>query len=247
MNELRLLFKKYYTSNVKESLRNFYELIFDSRAVGSPVAIQGIQRSGTNYLTSLLGMSGYKVLNHVDPRRDHPCHKHFRWQPEKNTIAMDLRYKNTLCVSSIHQINEICDYDPDTKHLVIYREPDKWLKSIFNWGLANGWFRDYSDFMKSNLCDKYLAEWDAYYTFWQKQSSVHSDLVLIINYEELINDAVQVMERVDNFAGHSSPLDLTNIRIDKVRHSKSISKSRDRPDDLDFNYVVDRDFQFNWK
>lgn len=44
---------------------------------------QGIQRSRTNYLRVLLKKAGFFVLNEVDVRRDHPNHKHFRWQDKK--------------------------------------------------------------------------------------------------------------------------------------------------------------------
>lgn len=226
----------------------FWELHTDKPSGQYPIVIQGIQRSGTNYLTEVLMSFEYRVLNRIDPKRNNPCHKHCRWQNDKTTIVMDDRYQNNCYASSICQINAICGYPESQKHIVIFRSPDKWLSSIYQWGLQNFWFNDKKEFFDRNLHKTYLQEWDAYYAFWQSMTSQDPEQVLIVCYELLVNQPGIELERIDNFMGIERLTKVkSNISIEKVRHSKPISENRVSLQHPEIAMLLNKEFFFDWR
>ena len=241
-------FSKYVPSGVKENILNLYEFIFDYSKGQYPVVIQGIQRSGTNYLTAVLMSSDYRVLNKIDPKRSNPRHKHCRWQNDKTTIVMDDRYKNERVVSSISEINAICGYPENQKHIVIFRSPDKWLNSIYRWGLENFWFNDEKDFFNLNLHESYLREWDAYYYFWQSMALQSPAQVLFVSHERLVNKTEVELERINKFMGvERSGKQTTNTLIKKVRHSRPISEKRTFLQHPELTTLLNKEFVFDWR
>lgn len=233
--------------NIVEDVSNLRVKYFTSPKGELPIVIQGIQRSGTNYLNELLKQYNYKVLNYYDPQRNDPKHKHFRWQHEKDSIRMDKRYNNNLIANSIEEINAHSGYKVDTKHLVIFRAPEKWLGSIYRWGLANRWFSDEVDFF-SNKLELYINEWDSYYHFWQKINEKHPSSVFIINYDNLRQNTIENLNIINKNLNISHCLNNIQVReIKKVRHSQEISKLRDN---IDFHHCRELEsfkFTFNYK
>ena len=180
----------------------------------------GIQRSGTNLLRVLLDSSGYLVLNSLDPARDDPRHKHFRWQPDKATISMDSRYNNGVCVTSTSEVNAFAGYPVGTRHVVIYKHPANWLVSIARWARSNGWVPDDSDPLQDeSLLRSWLKDWDAYYSFWVGLEAQQTG-VAVVSYEALMADPERVLSVVHRMSGHNSPLRLPKgAHVAKVAHS----------------------------
>lgn len=213
-----------------------------------PVAIQGIQRSGTNFLTVLLEGEDYRVLNRIDPKRDNPRHKHFRWQHDKTTIVMDRRYANTTSANSVNDVNEICAYPSETKHIVVFRSPEKWLNSIYRWGIDNSWFESEDAFFSGGLHENYLREWDAFYGFWQNRAHEHPKQVLMVSYDALVKDTAAGLKRVDAFMDVIRPSGLSSAGpITKVRHSRPITEKRQALHRPELDELLSRKTEFDWK
>lgn len=239
-------FKK-LTRLAKSKLETIYNLkikLFSFNNGEVPIVIQGIQRSGTNYLNEILKNNNYRVLNYYDPQRNNPKHKHFRWQSDKNSISMDSRYMNNIVVDSISQVNLISGYDEPTKHVVIYRPPEKWLSSIYRWGKSNNWFVNKEEFINSKI-SLYLNEWDSYYSFWRDMHKKSPSLVSIINYDDLKHDPVKCIKDINKQLNIDiEPLGNNNIK--KVRHSKNIDVTRENIDFSRVKEFVDFDFKFKY-
>jgi hypothetical protein len=187
------------------------------------VAHQGIQRSGTNYLSGLLDQAGFFVLNRVDPPRSDPRHKHFRWQQDKSTIVMHPAYRNDIQAASVLEANAICGWSRDEKHVVIFKEPTSWLSSIYRWGLTHGWIENEADFLGDPLlAHGWLREWDAYYGHWYALHRDAPSQVFVICYEDLIQDPEDRIGEIASFLGRQTKVRLRDGgRITKVRHSST--------------------------
>ncbi|MBU3004333.1 sulfotransferase domain-containing protein [Paraglaciecola arctica] len=239
---LKNLFRPVY-----EQVRSTWELYADKPTGHYPIVIQGIQRSGTNYLTTLLTQSDYRIINKIDPKRSNPSHKHFRWQKNKHSIVMDARYQNNRYVNSLQDINKICGYKPDLKHIVLFRTPEKWLNSIYRWGLESKWFKNEDEFFAQNLHIAYLKEWDAYYSFWQKTAAQTPNQVLLMSYERLIAESELGLSKIDQFMGvvrHST--DNLIYSVDKVRHSRPIVEKRTALNRPELSELLKKTTNFDW-
>ncbi|WP_342858642.1 sulfotransferase domain-containing protein [Pacificibacter sp. AS14] len=213
-----------------------------------PVAIQGIQRSGTNFLTALLDQGSYRILNRLDPKRHDPRHKHCRWQADKSTIVMDDQYRNTLSASSVREINTLCGYAPETKHIILFRAPEPWLNSIFRWGLEAEWYPSEDAFFEQQLHVAYWREWDAFYAFWQDRQRQEPDQVLIVSHKKMIENPQDGLKRIDAFMGVvRAPHETAFTPIEKVRHSRPIGEKREPLDRAELTDVLDMPTQFDWQ
>ena len=213
-----------------------------------PVAIQGIQRSGTNFLTTLLDNADYRVLNRIDPKRNDPRHKHCRWQEDKSTIVMDERFRNSVTASSIDEVNEICRYPADMQHIVLFRAPEKWLNSIFRWGLKNEWFSSEDAFFERGLHEAFLREWDEYYAFWQDMQRDDSKRVLILSHEDLVRSPTEGLKRIEAFSGVVRAASMAPAGpVKKVRHSRPIGERRKDLDREELRDVLSLPTHFDWQ
>ncbi|GAA4415511.1 hypothetical protein GCM10023169_01890 [Georgenia halophila] len=191
------------------------------------LAHQGIQRAGTNYLCALLVEAGYFVENAVDPRRDDPRHKHFRWQDDKSTIVMDRAFLNDERAQTIEQVNSAANFLPGIRHVVIFKHPDNWLPSIHRWARRNRWIEPRATFGDNrDALRVWLREWDAYYGKWFDLATTSPGKVLVTSYEDLSESPVDTLARVRRFMGDERPLTLrSGGRLAKVPHSSAVDRS----------------------
>ncbi|MCA1338158.1 hypothetical protein [Pseudooceanicola marinus] len=217
-----------------------------------PIVHQGIQRSGTNYLCAVLEIGDYRVLNRIDPGRSNPRHKHFRWQDDKTGIVMDRRYLNRRHVQGIDEVNRICRYPAEQRHVVLFRRPRDWIDAIYRWGLSNDWFADEAQFVEGGLARAYLREWHGYYAKWEEMADRDPERVLILDYLDLRTDPGAVLARVDAFQGVSRPEGAQAREslaggIGKVRHSKPMSEKREGLSAAIIDRLVAEEGAFNWE
>ena len=194
------------------------------------MAHHGIQRSGTNYLNEWLKLSGCRVINTYDPKRNDPRHKHFRWQDDKDKIVLDKNYKNDVRVSSIAELNSICGYSAGTKHVVIYRNPKYWLNGIYLWGVRSGWITESLDREEVYIFLKGATEeWLEYYHFWYKIQRKDPECVCIIPHSTVINNNGCGLGLLVDFLGLN--LGVADVKIE------SVSKSRGGVSEVDPDMV----------
>jgi hypothetical protein len=204
----------------------FYVHYFYSKFTGNYVAHHGIQRSGTNYLNIVLKNAGVNVINKYDPKRSDPRHKHCRWFQDKESIYLDLKYSNNLDVRSLDELNKICGYKANTKHIVIYRTPVHWLNGIYKWGVRSKWIDE-------NICEtkvfdflsKAFREWCLYYKFWFEMQDRFPEKILVLSHEDLLSKEEGLMIRLEGFLGISDSLDT---EVSKVPKSNKGFASKDK-------------------
>ena len=167
----------------------------------------GIQRSGTNFLRSVLEQTiRVRVANAIDPVRNHPFHKHFRLQDQKTSIVMDPQYQNDLRFTDLDSYLSAADRRAARDAwpcIVIYKDPVNWLESIMRWGLKCGWIPNEDALLKTNLWSDWLAEYVAYYAKWMEFSEQSPEQVKLIQYEDLILSPKETLPDLAQFLGRS--------------------------------------------
>lgn len=233
---------------LKNALHSSYGKVF----MKGQVAHHGIQRSGTNFLSVLLRNNKVHVLNSVDPKRNSPNHKHFRWQDDKSTILMDARYANSVVVDSIDQVDKLCGYPEQIVHFVIFKPPHTWLPSIERWAVRCGWIpRSAAIFSEADdrpLADHhiaYLREWDSYYLKWHSFQKAAPHRVVLLNYEELIGDQEAVLFSLLDHVG-LKPKRL-NLNVGQVSHSLEFTSPRVNNLTQTQHDVISANITFPWE
>jgi len=197
------------------------------------VAHHGIQRAGTNYLLKCMKAMDLNIINEFDPARNTPRHKHFRWYDNKETIPQYLvrQYGNSLAASSIDQLNAICKYPSDTKHVVIKKEHNDAIVSLANWGLRCGWFSSKEEAVASlNIIS---SDYSAYYDFWGRMQSDSPTEVVMVKFEEILADAVVLKDALSAIGINVSGLPCTFV-FDEVPMSPTDRNSILSKKDLSF-------------
>jgi hypothetical protein len=149
------------------------------------IAHHGLQRNGTNFLLLSLKKLKINVINEFDPRRCDPRHKHFRWYADKFAIPPFIakQYGNCSAADTIFDLNRICGYPRDTKHIVVRKKKTSAVVSLANWGLRTGWFSDKEEAVKN--FPLLARDYDEYYGYWQELGESYPDWVKVTDFEDL--------------------------------------------------------------
>ena len=189
------------------------------------IAHHGLQRNGTNFLLVSLKKLNIDIINEFDPARNNPKHKHFRWYSEKSKIPGFIRaqYDNTLTAQSVADINRICGYPDDTRHIVIRKKQDDAVVSLANWGLRFDWFDSKDEALASS--SHILQDYQEYYAFWEMIASKDPDKAVIINLEDLLGDSTTLLSALRSLGCPDIPASVS-LDFDEIPQSP---KSRRNP------------------
>jgi len=186
--------------------------------------VYGLQRSGTTYLEKLLTLNFRKLaLKNNAYVRSLPLHKHFRLYDEKYLVP-EPKYLNNFHYSSFS------DFDAHVKriakleesgYIVITKEPYSWYISYCRLAKKTGW----KTYMKKWINNHYVLEYNLFCRKWLDFQNEAPDKVLLIRYEDLLNDFDKVLDGIrDNF-GLTKAQEFYN-NLDKVPMSKKFSLKR---------------------
>jgi len=160
---------------------------------------------------------------------------------------MDTRYSNTSEAVSAREVNALCGYPENMRHLVLFRNPRDWLDSIYRWGLQNAWFANEESFFDQALYRSYLAEWHEFYAAWASFSQADPDLVKLISYDDLKQDTLGTIARIDDFCGVTRSVEFTLPHIGAVRHSAPMDEKRVGLIGADIDAAAQSRGKFDWQ
>lgn len=175
------------------------------------IAHHGLQRNGTNFLLLSLKQIGCSVINEFDPPRNQPQHKHFRWYADKDLIppVLSAEYGNTYTAKSIIELNALCRFPSDTRHIVICKAMKPALVSMLNWGLRCQWFATKEEALQA--LPAFKADYEAYYEFWQNLATKEPHMVQLLSFEDLLANHQLILEKLKHLG---FALDQTSIKLD---------------------------------
>lgn len=167
----------------------------------TPLALHGIQRSGTNYAEACLRRMRVRPVNLViGHERDDPRHKHFRWYDNKSAIPAFLReyFDNDQHAADLATLNATAGYPPDCAHIVMRKDRTAWLASACNWGMRVNWFPPRREAALAAL-DVMGHDYDTYYAYWSGMAARHPDRVTLLDVERVTADLAALTDALDRF------------------------------------------------
>jgi hypothetical protein len=176
----------------------------------------GLQRSGTNYLRSLLQkFFRVKFLN-SNKNRANPVQKHFRLYDEKDIIP-EPKYKNNILVLNFKDFEQKLKKSADI-YIVVSKNPYSWLISYENWAKKCDW---------PEVDHHYIQEWNLFYEKWLELAS-QTEKIIFVKYIELIKDLNNELEKIAYKANLKRKIIYPFIdkHIQKVSQSDEFTKKR---------------------
>lgn len=149
----------------------------------------GLQRSGTNFLESLVKKNfQVKFLNSIEDRGS-PLVKHFRLYDEKD-IVPSAEYRNSIMVESLKSFERLLETVPDF-YFIISKDPYSWFISYNNWAKKCNW---------PNAGHHYVVEYNLFYKKWLDFAR-ETDRIIFIRYIDLMEDTERELDRLSQMAG----------------------------------------------
>ena len=191
----------------------------------------GLQRSGTNYLETLL-KNNYRVrfLN-KDGHRNSPLSKHFRLYDEKSIIPGPL-YQNDFIIPDFASFEKLLKIAPHY-YIIISKDPYSWLVSYENWAQKCRW---------SKVAHHYIAEYNLFYGKWLDFSR-ETDKIFFVRYIDLLIDPAKELGRLEKLLG----LKEKWFRGWNRKMIRKVSQSRKFSDDRRDYYFKERYMQYYTK
>jgi len=176
----------------------------------------GLQRSGTNFLESLLKKNYNVHFLNSDEDRSSPLQKHCRLYHDKNIIAHP-SYRNDIQINSYQEFSGLFEIEPEY-YLVISKDPYSWYLSYKNWAEKCDW---------PKLDHHYIEEYNLFYKTFIELSE-QSNKFIFVRYIDLLKNEEAVLKMLKEKMGIKKKL-LANIVFKtpkKVAQSKTFSKSK---------------------
>jgi hypothetical protein len=164
-----------------EWLRN----IFRKRLPEKRILMYGLQRSGTNYMETLMQLNypDAKFLNGIV--RSEITHKHFRLYPEK-AIIPEPQFANTLQVGDLRTFESHLPFPSPDLYIIVSKDPFSWLISYQKWSRKNNW---------PHHEHHYISEYVLFYGMW-KQFALTSDKIIFVRYDDLLIEPKITLDKV---------------------------------------------------
>jgi len=136
-----------------------------------------MQRSGTNYIETVL-RKAYRVrFNNQNTHRNSPLQKHFRLYDEKSLIP-EPQYLNNKCYPDFESFETDLGAHRAQAYIVMSKDPYSWFLSYSNWAKKFGW---------PKVEHHYVQEYTLFYKKWM-QFSRQSDRIFFVRHKDFLLD-----------------------------------------------------------
>lgn len=167
----------------------------------------GIQRSGTNYLETMVRRRFRVRFLNEEKERDSPILKHVRIYSDKSLVP-EPRYQNDITVTDLASFEAILPQAPD-HYLVMSKDPYSWYLSYRRFAERCSWPAHEHH---------YIEEYNAFYGEWLRLAE-GTDRVHFVRYRDLLADPAGEMARLQQEM-NLRPRLFANWRSDQIRHVK---------------------------
>lgn len=185
--------------------------------------IYGMQRTGSNYMQQIL-LNNFKNIRFFnnDLARCLPTHKHFRLYDEKSIIP-SVMYYNSFTYKSFkdfkEHVEEIAEREINS-FVVSVKDPYSWYVSYKKHAKKNKYV-----FVKRAVNSHYIIDYNLFYRKWFEFSREAPDKVLLIKYEDLIDDLEASLQQIGANLQLERSSDLA-VNPGKVPMSKTFTSGR---------------------
>lgn len=164
---------------------NALRKLFRKRLPEKRILMYGLQRSGTNYMETLMRLNypdGH-FLNGIV--RNEITHKHFRLYPQKNIIP-EPQFDNRLQVPTFAEFESNLPFPSPDLYIIVSKDPYSWYASYQRWSKKNNW---------PPHAHHYIEEYNLFYGMWMQYAG-ETDRILFVKYDDLLTDPAAVLDQV---------------------------------------------------
>jgi hypothetical protein len=147
--------------------------------------LYGLQRTGSNYTQHVIQKNFRNIRFFTHPSRCLPTHKHFRLYDEKSAIP-DARFYNAFTYSKFEDFKQHVGKISGGEisiYIVCLKDPYSWYLSYKKHARKNK-----ITYFKKSLNSHYIIDYNLFYRKWLDFSNDAPDEVLLLKYEDLIED-----------------------------------------------------------
>ena len=181
----------------------------------------GLQRSGTNFLESLLRQNYRVKFLNSNNERSSPLQKHFRLYDRKDIIP-EPQYYNNIVIETFDKFETLFDSTPDY-YLVISKDPYSWYLSYVNWAKRCNW---------PKVNHHYIEEYNLFYGKFLELSK-QTDKIIFVKYIDLLKNTDDVLNQLEKKMNLKS-----RIRARSIRHIPNrVSQSSKFTQEKRFYYI----------
>ncbi|HNA57009.1 MAG TPA: sulfotransferase domain-containing protein [Chitinophagales bacterium] len=159
--------------------------IFRKKLPAKGILLYGLQRSGTNYMETLLQLNYPDGLLLNGTQRNEITHKHFRLYKEKEIIP-EPQFANTLLVPTLKDFEAALPFQAPDLYIIVSKDPYSWLGSYNKWSIKNNWPAHQHH---------YIMEYVLFYKMWMNYSREAKN-ILFVRYDDLLTDPAMVMKQI---------------------------------------------------
>jgi len=188
-----------------------------------PAVLYGMQRASTNYTEQLIvkNFKDVKILN-SSLARCLPAHRHFRLYDQKFIIP-DQQYYNSFTYDDFPSfkahVNEISEQEVRF-FIVTIKDPFSWYLSYYRHAKKNGFPMN-----RKTFNSHFVIDYNLFYRKWLAFKKQAPAEVLIVKYEDALNDLSLFLKNIAVFFGmDSTPGHIINPK--KVGMSKKFSSKK---------------------
>ncbi|MFZ1591487.1 MAG: sulfotransferase domain-containing protein [Chitinophagales bacterium] len=181
--------------------------VFGNKLPTKRILLYGLQRSGTNYLETLIQLN-YPSCKFVNgPNRNEIIHKHYRLYDNKICIPEPQFYNNEH-YQQFADFEKKLPFDAPDVYLVMSKDPYSWYTSYIGWSKKNNW---------PQPPYHYIEEYNLFYGKWMAFAE-ENKRIIFIQYAEALTNPERVLQKI----AHALNLPVR----EKIKTTKKVYASR---------------------
>lgn len=187
---------------------NLHQRFFKKRSSPKKILLYGLQRSGTNYLETLINLN-FPDCNFLNGEsRNEITHKHFRLYDNKKMIP-EPQFNNNLSFKNFPEFeNKLPPNKIPELYIIVSKDPYSWFVSYRNWSKKNNW---------PNPDYHYIEEYNLFYGKWMAFDE-ENKRIIFIQYAEALTNPERVLQKI----AHALNLPVR----EKIKTTKKVYASR---------------------
>jgi len=180
------------------------------------ILLYGLQRSGTNFVKSLLDRNFQTIWENDSSPRNSPAHKHYR--PYGGEAFPTQEYRTEDSPKTFRDLEARLEPPLPTYYLIVSKSPYSWLLSYKKWARRCDW---------PEPDHHYIEEWNHFYRTWLKWGET-TERIIFVRYIDVLENVEQELQRIRKDVGLKKRWQACFLKMipSKVEQSPNFDKER---------------------
>ena len=173
----------------------------------------GLQRSGTNFLESLLKKNFKVSIPNLRKEREHPLQKHFRLYDDKTKIP-EPKYYNKITYENFKEFEKSLGLSKEIQGIIIIsKDPYSWLLSYEKWANKCAWPSPEYHYIEEYYL--FLNKWREF----QKQTNK----IMFIRYIDLLEKPEKILNQIQVKFELKNKFSIFNTKLTTTQKKVAVS------------------------